>query len=342
MGDKDQQGSPKKTVLIIKHGFSETCDHKISPIVSYGDVFRCTCLLEIFKDRHVSWITAIAAKELLAGNHLIDRLILADSPEDLGYGQLFEHYDTIINLEKQRDWCEFASALSAKKYYGFRDWAGIGADAFYSDSAAALGDALQRNGYRAFQETLFRTVGQEWAGQRYVLGYQPFVTEIYDVGLNYHVGPKWPTKAWPIGHWRELHRRLTDRNYAICWQQSLNSIRQYVEWIASCRLIVTTDSLGLHLGLALNKKMVALFGATASEQIYMYGHGIKLTPPCDRPCLPCFQARCDYEQSCMEYISVDTVVEMVELLRGAPRAPEGADLQIRPSKQRRPELISTV
>ena len=51
-GAKGNRG--KKAVLIIKHGFSETCDHKISPIVSYGDVFRCTCLLESFKDCQVN------------------------------------------------------------------------------------------------------------------------------------------------------------------------------------------------------------------------------------------------------------------------------------------------
>ena len=318
-GAKGNRG--KKAVLIIKHGFSETCDHKISPIVSYGDVFRCTCLLESFKDCQVSWITATAAMELLAKNHLIDQLILADSPEELAPGQISGYYDTIINLEKQRDWCEFVAALSAGRRYGFKDWAGTGTEAFYPDSAAALSDVLHRKGYRALQETLFGIVGREWTGQRYVLGYQPRVAEIYDIGLNYHVGPKWPTKAWPIEHWRGLYHQLAERNYVVCWQQSLNSIRQYIDWLASCRLIVTTDSLGLHLGLALNRKLVALFGATASEQIYMYGNGIKITPPCDRSCMPCFQAHCDCEHSCMEFISVDTVVEMVELLSGVQRVP---------------------
>jgi heptosyltransferase-2 len=330
----NQHGSPKKAVLIIKHGFSETCDHKISPIVSFGDVFRCTCLLEVFKGCHVTWITAVAAKELLAGNHFIDRLILADSPEELESQQIPDHYHQVINLEKQRDWCEFAASLSAEKKYGFKDGTGTGSEAFYPASAAALDQVMQRHGYRALQDTLFGIIGQEWTGQRYILGYQPRVEEIYDIGLNCYVGPKWPTKAWPMEHWRQLHYQLTDKNYAVCWQQSLNSIRQYIDWLASCRVIITTDSLGLHLGLALNRKMVALFGATASEQIHMYGNGIKITPPCERPCLPCFQARCDYEQSCMEFISAEMVVEMVELLDGVRQTPIKTGYDVRLYKEK--------
>ena len=319
MVEKREQGRRgRKTALIIKHGFSETCDHKISPIVSYGDVFRCTCLLESYKGFDVSWLTALAAKDLLAGNHLIDRLILADNPEDIKPGEVLGHYDEVINLEKQRDWCEFAAGLSADKRYGFKDWASTGSEAFYPGSRMALERALKREGYRAFQETLFGTVGQDWTGQRYVLGYRPRVEEIYDVGLNYHVGPKWPTKAWPPARWRELHNQLSNKGFAVSWQQSLNSVRQYIDWIASCRMIITTDSLGLHLGLALNKQMVGLFGATASEQIHMYGQGYKLTPACDRACLPCFQSKCDFEHSCMAFISVDMVLDVVGML-GAGR-----------------------
>jgi len=310
----------RKTVIIIKHGFSETCDHSVSPIVSFGDVFRCTCLLEDFKDSHVTWITAQSAKDLLEGNHLIDQLILADSPVELPPDAIRNRYDLVINLEKQRDWCQFAAALEAQEHYGFRDWATTGDDAFYPASAAALSAGLQRGDYRPMQETLFATVARQWHGQRYVLGYQPRVTEIYDIGLNHHVGPKWPTKVWPRQHWETLHDQLAPK-YAVCWQQSLNSIRHYLDWLASCRLIVTTDSLGLHLALGLNKKVVALFGPTAAQQVYLYGCGAKLTPICDRNCIPCFQPRCDFPETCMEDLPPDLVAEVVDLVMAGKPVP---------------------
>ncbi len=311
----------RRKLLIIKHGYSETCDHSISPVVSFGDVFRCTCLLESFMGWHVIWITAPAAEDLLAGNHLIDELILANSPQDLGerYGNVIQgRYDIVVNLEKQKDWCEFTSSLNAREKFGFKDWATQNKDAFYEASASALDSALQREGYHPLQETLFKTIGREWTGQRYSLGYHPRVTEIYDIGLNNNVGPKWPTKKWPQDNWQQLYEQLS-RHYAVSWQQSLNSIRHYIDWLASCRLIITCDSLGLHLSLALRKNIVALFGPTPPEQVYMYGQGIKLTPSCLRTCVPCFQPRCDFGRSCMEYISVDMVLEAVDLLLNSPK-----------------------
>ena len=306
----------RPTVLIIKHGFSETCDHHVSAVISYGDVFRCTCLLEDFKGCHVTWVTARAASDLLMQNHLIDKLVLADSPDLLAPGDVGTHYDTIINLEKQRDWCQLVGTLTARRRYGFKDWTATGSECFYPESAAALSAALDRNDFRPLQETLFQTVGREWTGQRYVLGYQPLVTPVYDIGLNHHVGPKWPTKAWPKHLWRELNDELAG-HYNVSWQQSLNSVRHYIDWLASCRLIVTCDSLGMHLSLGLPRtKIVALFGPTPPEQVYLYGRGMKLTPACDHPCLPCFHARCNSSGNCMEDITVEMVIEAVDTLLG--------------------------
>jgi heptosyltransferase-2 len=272
-------------------------------------------MLEDFKDCHVTWITAHVAKDLLEGNYLIDQLILADSPGDVPREKLLNHYHSVINLEKQRDWCLFAETFSADHRYGFKDWAGGGAESFYPESALALAKGLDCDNYRPLQETLFQTIGREWVGQRYVMAYQPRNLELYDIGLNYHVGPKWPNKAWPLDLWKELHGRL-EKNYSLCWQQSLNSIKHYIEWLNSCKLIITTDSLGLHLSLGLRKKIVALFGPTPAEQVYMYGRGVKLTPCSERSCIPCFHSKCSYDTCCMDTISVEMVFEAVQLLLG--------------------------
>lgn len=303
----------RKRVLIIKHGFSETCDHSVSPVVSLGDVFRCTCLLEDFKGWDVTWITAVAASDLLTENHLIDHLILADSPDELPFGAVQGHYEKVINLEKQMDWCEFASALSAGERFGFKDWTATGNECFYPASAKALSAALERGEYRPMQETLFATIGHEWRGQRYVLGYQPRIIPLYDIGLNHHVGSKWPNKAWPKNNWQALHDELV-KHYSVSWQQSLNSVRHYIDWIASNRILITCDSLGMHLVLGMSRKAVALFGPTSAEQVYMYGKGLKVTSACERACVPCFHPRCDYPQSCMEMISVEMVLDAVKAL----------------------------
>ncbi len=307
--------SPKnrKSVLIIKHGYSETCDHNISSTISYGDVFRCTCLLDFFRGEHVTWISAPAAEDLLAHNPLIDQLILAESPSEINGERLLKSYDIVINLEKQRDWCEFGKNIKSKNKYGFRNWAATGDDAYYPESAQALSEGLERDNFTPLQDTLFKSIGEEWTGERYSLGYKPRVHNIYDIGFNCHVGSKWPNKAWPLEYWKDLHKRLSP-GYSICWQQSLDNVKQYIDWLASCRLIITNDSLGLHLAIALKKKIIALFGPTSSEQVYLYGHGVSLTPKEKHSCNPCFLAKCQRGKNCMHDICVDDVAIHVEKL----------------------------
>jgi lipopolysaccharide heptosyltransferase II len=307
----------RRSVLIIKHGFSEGCNHSVSPVISYGDVFRCTCLLEDFRDSQVTWITSSAAKDLLAENYLIDRLLLADSPDELPTGIADEYYDIIINLDKRKDWCEFSITLSGNERYGFKE---------------------RQDQYLPLQETLFRTIDREWYGQRYILGYQPKITPIYDVGLNHHVG-KWPNKLWPKHHWNALYEQLGHK-YAVSWQQSLNNVRHYIDWLSSCRLIITCDSLGLHLGLGLQKKIVALFGPTPPEQVHMYGCGMKLTPMCDEDCIPCVQPNCTNERSCMEHITVEMVVEAVESLIGTQQPSQPDKVYVAPATE--PVLTMTI
>ncbi|HLO64387.1 MAG TPA: glycosyltransferase family 9 protein, partial [Azonexus sp.] len=99
-----------------------------------------------------------------------------------------------------------------------------------------------------------------------------------------------------------------------------NDIEDYIDWINSCRLLVTNDSLGLHLALALGKPVVALFGPTVAREV----DGpdlIRITPPLDWDCIPCLESRCPHERPCMEYISVDAVQTAVQQLlsQGAAR-----------------------
>jgi heptosyltransferase-2 len=62
-----------------------------------------------------------------------------------------------------------------------------------------------------------------------------------------------------------------------------------MDWIHSCRVVVSTDSLGLHLGLAMDKWVVGLFGPTDPSEIHGYGRWRCVRAPSgagmDRLCL---------------------------------------------------------
>jgi heptosyltransferase-2 len=73
--------------------------------------------------------------------------------------------------------------------------------------------------------------------------------------------------------------------------------------------VVTGDTLALHIGLALQKRMVVLIGPTSAAEIDLYGRGETITADLD--CLCCYRQACDRSPNCMESISVETVFRSV-------------------------------
>jgi heptosyltransferase-2 len=299
-------------VLIIKLGYSETLVGEIGCTTSLGDVLRSTVLLNLYKDAHVTWLVDEKALPLLKGNRLIDRLLPYDLTTVLQLKA--ERFDTIINLEKVAGVCAFADSLAGWRRYGFRFNPDTGEASPYEGSHHAMElcyshkDKLENIKY--WEEILFEMVGSRWQGEIPTLGYKPGSKPTFDIGFNYKVGDKWPTKAWPMEHWKELERLLGKR-FSVSWQKGLDSIEEYIEWLNSVRLLVTNDSLGLHIAHALGKKIVALFGPTISNEVYIKD-GVKLLPETEFDCLPCLSTRCVKGRSCLYDIKPVTVLKTIE------------------------------
>ena len=168
----------------------------------------------------------------------------------------------------------------------------------------------KRTTKKYWEEILFEMVGAKWQGEVCILGYKPKSPIMYDIGFNYNVGKKWPNKAWPMEYWKELEKLIGDK-YTVSWQQGLKDMEDYFEWVNSCRVIITNDSLGLHISNALNKKTIALYGPTVSSEIYIH-NGTKLLPHVDYDCIPCLSPKCIQSKSCMNYIEPKMVYDAIE------------------------------
>ena len=300
-------------VLIIKTGYSETLDGNISETVSYGDVLRTTAILHIFKNDKVTWLTDYKAIPLLEGNEYIDRIIPINS---INMFQVeCEHFDVIVNLEKVPGLCALAEKVTAWKRFGFRfDFMNGKALAYErSDEALALAGNmdLKKVSKKSWVENLYDMMGATWKGEEYILGYKPDRKVKYDVGFNNNVGSKWPNKKW--SKWDDLAARLNS-DYSVSYQQSIDDIRKYIDWIASCRLIVSCDSLGAHIALALGKKLVCLFGPTLASELHSSPKLIKLVPESKNSCTPCLKPRCNKRKPCMDLISARQVEKAVRRL----------------------------
>lgn len=305
-------------VLVIKLGYSETIDAGISAVTSLGDVLRTTVILYPFADDQVTWLVDEQAYPLLEGNPFIQRILPYNLTTVLQLKR--ERFDTVINLEKVPGICALADSISAWRRYGFRfdELHGVAEAYDGCEKVVSLcrdGD-LKRTYAGSWQESLLQVIGARWEGQEYILGYQPKTVEQYAVGLNWAVGSKWPNKAWPADKWEELKISLEGVGLSSSSQQGMNNLHDYIDWINSCRLLVTNDSLGLHIALALRKKVVVMYGPTNPNETYFYGRGEVVYPNLSLPCIPCLEPQCRQEKRCMEYIAPSTVcAAVVRLLR---------------------------
>jgi len=151
------------------------------------------------------------------------------------------------------------------------------------------------------------------------------------VGLNVGVGNKWPNKGWPNKRWEELIEKLDSKKYHLlllggqeekklmvrfCSKYKFlidtsynNSLVEFAAIVNLCDMLITADSLALHIGTALNKKIIALFGPTSISEIDLFGRSKKVTAPDDCKCY--YNRYCTEEVSCMEKITTGMVMKAI-------------------------------
>lgn len=310
-------------ILIIKMGYSETLDQEIGKIVSFGDVLRTTPILwalkKKFPDSHITWLVSESAYPLIYENKFIDRILGWD--EFVPLQLMREKFDILINLEKIPGVCALADMIDAWTKYGFRfdsfsgNYHAYEKGLSFVDYIENKNNVLRKN--ELWQKVLIEMLGVEWKEQEYILGYIPPVKEVFDVGLNFLVGSKWPTKAMSIEAWKKLEQGLLSRGYTVSWQQGMEDLYEYMNWMGSNRIIITQDSLGLHLSLALHKKVIGLFGPTDPNETYMYSYGKAICPPSKCQYRPCYKPKCITDLNCMDSIDADEIIKNVDAMLSA-------------------------
>ena len=155
------------------------------------------------------------------------------------------------------------------------------------------------------------------------------------IGLNTGSGSKFETKQWPAGHYlklisllaqdrkaqvfllggpreEELNRFLARKSRArVVDTGTDNSLLEFAGFISFLDLLVTSDTLGMHLAIALQKPVVALFGSTCPQEIELYGRGSKVFLGME--CSPCYRQTCP-DPKCMTAIRPERVLEEIRKL----------------------------
>lgn len=87
-------------------------------------------------------------------------------------------------------------------------------------------------------------------------------------------------------------------------------LRSGLMWMATSDLILSGCSLGLHIAIALKKKVVTWFGVSCSQEIDLYDRGIKLQA--DVSCSPCWKKSCDKPVKCYDKVDVEAIMDATE------------------------------
>ncbi|MBU0671597.1 MAG: hypothetical protein KJ732_01060, partial [Candidatus Margulisbacteria bacterium] len=151
------------------------------------------------------------------------------------------------------------------------------------------------------------------------------------VGINTGAGERWQLKALSIEKTIELVKliekklgmvsiimggiREAERNKVIVKETGmpnggLHSLRNFAAVINQTQLLVSSDSLAMHFGIALGKKLVVFFGPTSPAEIELYGLGAKVFSDLD--CLVCYKKQCDFKLNCLDQLSVDQLFRAVK------------------------------
>ena len=76
--------------------------------------------------------------------------------------------------------------------------------------------------------------------------------------------------------------------------------------VAACDIVVSGDSLGMHLAIAFGKWTVAWFGPTCAHEIDFYDRGMPVLT--QARCSPCWKRQCDRSVMCYDLVSVEELM----------------------------------
>jgi heptosyltransferase-2 len=89
-------------------------------------------------------------------------------------------------------------------------------------------------------------------------------------------------------------------------------LRKGVCFVDACDFVISGDSVGLHIAIALKKQVVAWFAPTPSQEIDLYGRGLSVVSKVG--CKPCWKRFCELPVKCNEIVDIDEIGGALESL----------------------------
>ena len=282
----------------------------ICKIGALGDVVRTTPILRVLKG-NIFWVTSKEAFEILPKIKNLKIL----TPEKIFYVERF-NFDLILNLEEDESLAKKISMLKTKKligvYFDFKEnkifytkesekWYDMSLISKYGKKRA---DFLKWKNRKSYQEILFEMIGKKFKGEEYWLNYKIYKRKKiknFLVAIEKRAGKTWPMKVWP--YYDKLRRKLEKEGYKVFYLKQRKSLLDYIKDIDKASILICGDTLAMHLGLYLKKRVIALFLCTSPWEIYDYNRMEKIINPYLKEAF----YRRDFEEKLVKGISVEKV-----------------------------------
>jgi heptosyltransferase-2 len=316
-----------KRILIIKLG-------------AIGDVIRTTPLVVKYKKLYpnckITWLTwtpdILPAKE-------IDEILKWDMNAVM-YSQQGT-WDIAINLDKEKEAGALLKVLDAKEKYGYvlkdNEIQPVNELALHKFSTGMFDDVSKAN-TKSYLQEIFEICGFEHQGEPYLMdvhddkGYTWNLPEGKKIiGLNTGCGGRWTTRLWTIEKWVELvnlihaqnpdayvlllggeaederNREIKDRTGAA--YLGYFSLAEFINLVNQCELVVTQVTMGMHITLALGKKIVLMNNIFNPHEFDLFGKGEIVMP--DKACKCFYRGSCLDGTSCMEDLPASKILTAI-------------------------------
>src|SRR5208337_4411618 len=263
-----------KRLLIIKLG-------------AVGDVMRTTPLLirlkKEFPDAEITWLTY--SPEVVPKGW-VDNILDFSLPNITWLQQ--QHFDWIINLDKDREAIALAELLPASRKSGFKmneygKCIPMGTPAETLKWLTGIWDDVNQANTLNYMEEIFSICGYDFAGEEYIMPFegqsaQRFGKSVTVVGLNTGCGARWTTRLWPEERWSELASLLVAKGYETfllggpqedyknkkiaklsgAKYPGVKPLTEFFELVDACDIVVTQVTMAAHVAIALKKYVILL------------------------------------------------------------------------------------
>lgn len=227
----------------------------------------------------------------------------------------------------------------------------LDADSDYAYRLGVDDELKFRQNKKTYQEISFEQLGLRFKGEEYIFPVENSDKQFAaahlknlgvavgsdrpKVGLNTGSGPRFAGKKLPAASYARLAEKIyahtghpalllggdteAERNLEIetlskapVVNTGSHSIGKFAAIISACDVVISGDTIAMHVAIAMKVPVVAFFASTCAAEIELYGRGKKIVSPII--CAPCYKRICPIDEQCMKDMTVDEIFDAARLL----------------------------